>query len=373
MKSFAPVVLIALALSLPAQQNAPQQKAQPKAPAAPVTPAEPREVRDSAYTYDVNGRPVLAPSSQQERKGAGAGAVVDRQEVMRDSSGQPIAVRKSEERVLSEQEGDKTSERVIQRYDLTGRPTTKQVIKLEKRKMPDGSVVSTENFYEQDVNGRLQFAERRTSTEKKTDAGGGGTLVVERPSVNGGVQVVERTNRTDTKRGDAVTESVTSKQMLDGNGRLTERERGSSVATKSGDATTTETSQWQLGGTGQMEFLSRTVSRISEKPDGSQVEDREVYSTRIAGTTPDLNHAQTPSLEEQVHRERKVRPDGKIVESTTARMRQVAEPTRLGGLMVTEQVTTPTADGKSIQRTVSERDANGRVVPVRREVEEEKK
>jgi hypothetical protein len=40
---------------------------------------------------------------------------------------------------------------------------------------------------------------------------------------------------------------------------------------------------------------------------------------------------------------------------------------------VTKQITTPTADGKSIQTTISERDANGKLIPVRSQVEQETK
>lgn len=355
-------------------QKKDQQKEQPK-PAPQAAPGPPTERRQYNYTYDLNGRPVQGGNAnvREERLGKGPNAPVERGEYLRDAEGRPVTMRSTQERVLSQSDGNQSSERVIQRYDAMGRPTRKQLVKSEKRTMPDGSVVSTEVIYDQDVNGRMQFAERRTTTEKKTDAGGNATTVVERPAINGAVQVVERVDRTETKRGEAVTEAVSSRKLLDVNGRLIERDREESVATKTGDTVTKEGKQWQLGATGHMDFVARSVGRTTERPDGSQVEDAEVYATRIAGITPDLNLPQVPTLEQQIHREKKVQANGKIIETTTARSRQVADPTRLGALSVTEEVVTPTAEGKTIQRTLSERDANGKMVRVRAEVEEEKK
>ncbi|HYM13118.1 MAG TPA: hypothetical protein VEU62_20425 [Bryobacterales bacterium] len=374
---------LAFALCLPAQQSAPQQKAPEKAPGkaaaekpaekpAPA-PAEPRDYRETPYIYDINGNRVPASAgSQQQRLGAGPDAPILREDLARGPEGLPVVVRKGEERVLSGQPDDRQSERVIQRYDPMGRPTTKEVIKTERKKMPDGTVETTDVLYNQDVNGQLQFVERRTTTEKKGDSGGYATTVVERPSINGGTRVVERDERTETKQG-SVTNADSSRKFLDANGNYVEREREVSTATKSGDTTSSDSKKWQLGPTGQMDFVSQTIATTIQKPDGSQIEDAEVYTTKIAGTTPDLNHPNTPSLDAKIHKERQVQPDGKIVETTSERMRQVADPSRLSGLSVTKQITTPTVDGKTTQTTVSERDANGKLIPVRSQVEQETK
>jgi hypothetical protein len=371
--------ILATALSLAAQQPAGQKAADEKSSApgaakAPEKPAPPtpREVRQYTYTYDVNGRPVPAGQTVQEGAG-GAGGPVEGYEMRPGADGRPVVIRSADERLLSGKAGDQKGERVIQRYDPSGRPTSRQVVQFERKKMPDGSTVSTEDLYEQDVNGRMQLVERRTTVRKETASGAASETTVERPSINGGVQVVERIDRIETRRSPSVTDAVSSRKVLDANGRLSERERESSVITKSGNETNTETKQWQLGtGTGQLEYTGRSVSRLVEKPDGSQVEDVEVYSTKIAGTTPDLNHPNVPSLEERMHREKKIQPDGKVVETVSEQMRQVADPSRLSGLLVTQQVTTPTQQGKQIQTTVSQRDANGKLVPVRTEVTEEK-
>jgi len=372
--------LLVAAAGAGAQQPAPSKAEAPKAetpkPAAapkPAPPAEPREKRQANYGYDLNGRPVSSnPAVREDRKGAGAGAVVERQEALRDYHGRPVTTVATRDRVVAEQGGNRTSERSIQRFDPTGRPTSRQLVRTETRQLPDGSTVSTEVLYETDLNGRLQFAERRTTTEKKTAAGAASSTVVEQASVNGGAHVVERLDRTETKRSDSVTESASTRKLLDGNGRLAEREWETSVATKTGEVTSKETKQWQIGATGQRDFVSRSVGRLTEKPDGSEVEEVEVYTTRIAGTTPDLNRPQVPSLEQQSRREKKVQTGGKIVETTSTRQRMVAEPTRLGGLIVEDRVTTPSAQGKTIERTVSERNTNGRMVRISTSVEEEK-
>lgn len=357
----------------PSQQKASPKESAPK-PAEPAPPpAPPRAVQQSGYSYDVNGQPTAGPVIEQRRREIGTRTEVDRTATQPSINGGAVPAVTSEQRTISQGPGNETSERVIQRYDPQGRPTTKQVVKIEKRTLPDGTVTSTESVYEQDVNHNLQFVEKRTATEKKTASGGSGTVVVERPSINGGTQVAERTDRTDTKRGETVTESVSTRRIADINGQLTEKERELSVATKQGPVTNTETKQWQVGATGQMDFVSQTTSRLTQKPDGSQVEDSQVYSTRIAGTTPDLNTPYKPTLERETHREMTVQADGKIVESTTSRLRGVVDPTSMTGLVKTEQVTTPTQQGKTIQTTLYERDANGKMVRTRSEVQEEKK
>ncbi len=393
MKVFLAVLCAAGLLAGAAQEKAEpkQQKADPKAPAKtekaekpapeaakpPAPPPPPQQRRESNYVYDIQGRPVPGnPASRDQRTGTGAGSTVDREQTLRGPDGRPVTYRSEREKVLSESESEHASERHVQRYDPNGRPTSKQVIRAERRKTPDGSMVTTETLYEQDLNGRLQLAERRTTRETKTPAGGATALQIERPGLGGSLQVVERGERVETKRSESVTETVGSRKFPDANGRWEEREREMSVATKSGEVTSTETKQWRLGAAGssaQMDLVSRAVSRLTEKPDGSQVEDVEVYSSLIAGTTSDLNRPQTPGLEQQVRREKKVQADGRIVETTSTRARQVAEPSRLGGLTVEEQVTTPTTDGKTIQKTLYERDTNGRLRPVASSVEEQKK
>jgi hypothetical protein len=354
-----------------ADKKAPEAQA-PK----PAAPAEPKERRQYRYVYDVNQRPQIDPSESQRRSGTGAGATVEQQQTIRDAYGRPITALESTEKVLSQTNASRTSERVIQRYDPDGRPTTREVVKIERRTLPDGSSVTTETAYEQDLNGRLELRERRTITGRKTPTGATVATVVERPGLSGGMQVVEREDRVETRRSENVTEAVTSRQFVDGNGRLREQERERSVATKTGAVTATETQQWLVGVagvSGQMDLVNRSVSRITERPDGSQVEETQVYSSLIGGTTPDLNRRSGElTLEQESRRERKVQPGGKVVETTSTRLRTVAEPQRLGRLVVEEQVTTPTADGKSIETRISERDANGRIIPVRREVEEVK-
>jgi len=380
------VALLVIAL-MPsaAQQAAPQQKAPQEAPAKKAEPAaepakpaapppEPSERRRYNYVYDLQDRAAPGnPATSERRSGTGAGAVVEREESIRDFHGRPVTAQRSQEKVLSQNESDRSSERTVQRYDPTGRPASRQLVRTERRRMPEGSTVTTETTYDHDLNGRMQFTERRTSTEHKSDAGGSSVVLVERPSIQGGgAQVVERIDRTETRRGEAVTETASSRKFRDANGRFEERERESGLVTRSGNQTTTETKQWQLGATGQMDFVSRSLSRKTQT-EGGEVEDTEVYSTKIAGATPDLNRPQVPTLEQQSRREKKVGADGKVVETTSTRLRQVAEPSRLGGLVVEESIATPTAEGRTVQRSVSERDANGRVRLVSSSVEHEKK
>lgn len=367
------VLPLALLASLAAQQPAPKPPATDApatTPSAASPPAEPRERKQQSYRYDGTSRPTPGDTSVREVRKDGA---VERQETLRDVNGRPVTTRATQERVVSGQGDNRVSERVVQRFDPGGRPSGKLVARIETSRAADGSLVTVETIYEQDLNGRMQLAERRTTTESKAPTGGTASIVVERPGLQGPIQVVERTDRIDTKRSDAVTESVSTLRRIDANGRLEERQREAAVITKSGSVTNRETKQWEFQPTGKLEFVGRSTSNITDRPDGSQVEDTEVYATRIAGTTPDLNRPGIPTLEQKVRREKKVQPDGRIVETTSARIRRVAEPDRLSGLIVTEQVTTPNQEGQTVEVTMSERDANGRMQLVQKSVEEQKK
>ena len=360
------VVSLVLLAPLAAQEPAPTPPAAPTA----APPAPPRERRQQNSNYDGTSRPTPGDTGVREVRRDGA---VERQETIRDVDGRPVTTRATQERVVSAQGDNQISERVVQQFDPGGRPTLKRVARIETRRAADGSLVTVETIYDQDLNGQMQFAERRTTTESQAAGGGKGSIVVERPGLQGAVQVVERTDRVDTKRGEAITESVTTVRQIDGNGRLEERKREAALITKSGAVTTSEAKQWEFQPTGKLELVGRRVSNVTDRPDGSQVEDTDVYATRIAGTTPDLNRPGVPTLEQKLRREKKVRPDGRVIETTSAQIRRVAEPDRLSGLLVTEQLTTPNPQGQTVEVTLSERDANGRMQLVQKSVEEQKK
>src|SRR3970040_1070122 len=93
-------IFVALLAPLAAQQApSPQPKPQP---------TEPRERRQSNYRYDASGRAVpREPGVREERRGG----VLERQESIRGASGQAVTTRSSQERVLSEQGENRTTER----------------------------------------------------------------------------------------------------------------------------------------------------------------------------------------------------------------------------------------------------------------------
>lgn len=155
-------VFLAFALCLAAQQQPAKESdkaatEKPAEKAAPAPPAEPRDYREVPYIYDINGNPVPAPGSRQQRLGAGPNAPVHSEDLAVGTEGRAVVVRRGEEQVLSSEPDDRKTERVIQRYDTMGQPTRKQVIKSERKKMPDGTVQTIDVLYDQDVNGQLQF------------------------------------------------------------------------------------------------------------------------------------------------------------------------------------------------------------------------
>src|SRR5262249_24111375 len=122
------LLLTCLAQQPPAQKKSPEQPAK----SAPAPAAAPKDIRQQSYIYDVNGRPVPSPGADEQRQTKGAETILDRQESRRDATGKPVTVRSTEERLLGDPQGNEAGERVIQRYDLNGKPTSKQVMRFER-------------------------------------------------------------------------------------------------------------------------------------------------------------------------------------------------------------------------------------------------
>src|SRR5258706_7901969 len=119
-----------------ADAKADAKGAAPAEKKAPAPPAEPKARTVNREVYDLNGRPVTGPGEASSR-GAG-GSTQD--QTLRGADGRPVVAAETQERSLR----PTTRERVIQRYDPSGKPTTKEVGRTERRPQPDGSTVAPE-------------------------------------------------------------------------------------------------------------------------------------------------------------------------------------------------------------------------------------
>ena len=231
--------------------------------------------------------------------------------------------------MLHQDSQSKVVERVIRKYDPTGNPGLPITIRIEEKKNPDGSTSILSNSYETDLNGNKQLFER-SSTLKRGGAAKESSTTVERATLNGGLQTVER----DTDGG------AQDRRQCEGGIDLVpagcERQlhalRPDGEATsKAGAVETADAANYEMGPDGKLVLASRSIDHVVTKPDGSKVVDSDVYSRFNAGRASDVN-ASEPRLQQQVHKELTPGPGGVTIETTSVRARLANDPSRFGDL-----------------------------------------
>jgi|GEM_PF-1863761 len=322
-------------------------------------PKPPRRVSSATATLDANGR--QRQSGRQvvvERQGG----VVSTTDTIRNANGRRVPYISEQKREVSSGAGGgpKVTEERTQRYDTAGKPSQQELVRTEERKLPGGGVERTQVLYRENLNGRMEAVQR--SVEVVEERGAVTTTVkrVETPSLSGRFETVLREESTERREGEnkATIETVKSASF---GGRMQVVAREESTMTKTGAVATTETQLYERQpGSGEIEFSSRSVGTLEERPDGSTVEKVETYGFRTAGGARNVN-ATRPELQEVVERRKTVQPDGTVRERESVRGASASAPGRMGAPTVTETVIQPIAGGEQVRTDVYEQGVNGRM------------
>ncbi len=323
------------------------------------TPRPPRSRVQNITVYGLSGNRASVPISESEENLAGGSQT---SLMLTNLNGREVAYLSERERVVKESPEGKVVERLTQRYDAGGQPTRQELIREETRTLADGTVVTTATSYVEDINQRMQPAERTVTRERKIGDKTHRTVVSEKPSINGGFRAFFREESVETQQDETSVEIQKTRKVDNGSGRLIESAREETVMTKSGNKSTTQTVVYEREAmSSKMTLSSRTVGELIEQPDGSSSETVQVYGlSPTTGSTRFLN-ASGPQLMRTITRERSLGSDGEIIETTRTRVRSFADPSRIGGEETQQKVTRPSGDGESIQTSVYEQDVNGRM------------
>ncbi|MGH9674702.1 MAG: hypothetical protein ACRD44_16100, partial [Bryobacteraceae bacterium] len=100
-----------------------------------LTAQAPSQRQSSTYTYDVNGRRIEAGVIVSS---LAAGSSV-RTERSQSLNGRTVPLESVEERVILDGPEGRVVERLIRRFDPTGRPGAPEKVQIEERRNPDGS------------------------------------------------------------------------------------------------------------------------------------------------------------------------------------------------------------------------------------------
>jgi len=314
----------------------------------------------SGWTVDASGQRVEGPLYTSVESPTGSQKV----ETARSINGRMVPIQAEEDRVLRNDAQGKVVERMIRKYDANGNPGPPTKVRIEETKGSDGSTTIRSTSYESDINGNMQLFEQST-TQIRKGATTETSTTVERATLNGSLQAVERSASVERPTGSgAQVESTVYRK--DTNGNFTPFVQEVKQISKSGNEETTDAARYVMGSDGKMTLSSRTVDRVKTNPDGSQVAETDVYSKFTAGRAGDTN-ANEPRLQEQIRKQRTPADGGKVVETTTSRARLPNDPSRFGAYEQVSQVTYVSTDaaGREVKKTetaVGRRDTNGQIV-----------
>lgn len=275
-------------------------------------------------------------------------------------NGRTVPYLTENERVVSDSQDLKVTERTRQRYDATGRPAGQDSERIEERKLPDGTVETTTTVYTADLNGRMQPAERRIVRSKET---GGETRTVtttQATSAGGGFQTIVEQESIEQREGEhAGTIETTTKRLRGGSGlQVTSREE--TVMRVENGVAVTETQAFERSPvTADLELSKRIVGKLTERPDGSSTETVETYGLD-AGAGRNVN-ATRLELQAVQTSQTTVAADGTVNERISYKERSAVNAREFVAETQTQKVSKPTADGESVRTDVYEKGVNGRM------------
>ena len=233
------------------------------------------------------------------------------------------------ERVISENASGKVTERIVQKFDPTGRPALTERVVIEENKLPGGGSTVRETTYRNDTNGGLRETERKTTDTRVSGSATTSSTVIDRPGIGGSFETVEKHSTVTEGPADNqhTTESVYSRGV---SGGFQETVRTVKTTSKVNDTTKESTATYEPGLNGQLQLDSQSESTSSKQPDGTEVVQTNLFMKTVAGNVQDSSGAMR--VKEQQVLQRRANPDGSVVETLSVRRPGVSDPNRLGDL-----------------------------------------
>jgi len=276
----------------------------------------------ATYTRDLNGNRVDGKTVSTSADGA-------RTELFQSINGRQVPVEQTTERVVSENANGKVTERIVQKFDPTGRATSTERVMIEESKIPGGGSTVRETTYRNDMNGSVREAERKVTETRVNGSTTTANTVIDRPGISGTFETVEK--RSAVTDGPADNQRTTESVYKAGvSGGFQEAVRTVKTASKTSDATQETSASYEPGMNGQLQLSLQSSSTTTKLPDGSQTTQTDVFSRNVAGNVQD-NSAAMRVREQQIV-QRRTNPDGSVAETLSVRRPTPADPNRLGAL-----------------------------------------
>ena len=277
-------------------------------------------------SLDVNGRVLKGPQVTTTTSKTGSVST----ERVQSINGRMVPVEEVTERVL--RDGPViVVERTRQRYDQDGRPTPPEVTLVEQESRPEGGTLVRSTTSRRDINGNRQITERSITEIRKTGTSPTGQsretseTVIERPTINGAMEPVEKRSASKTGSADALKQTTTTyRRGADG---FYEATRVVTESQKRMGTTTDQTAEYEIGPSGSLDLHSQTSRRTTKNIDGSETETVDIFGKFVPGTAGTLGTSL--KLQEREIVERSPDGNGSVRETLRVQRPTVSDPTVL--------------------------------------------
>lgn len=274
----------------------------------------------TTFSTDLNGRRMVDGVFSTST----SGNATTRTELTQSVNGRMVPAESVEERVISDDANGRVVERIVRKFDANGNPGMSEKRQIREKKNPDGTLSSVETVYRSDMNGRYALAEKVTTQASKAGAATTANIVVERPSMNGSLETVEKQSRIQTG-DDKASKTDTTTFRKDPNGSFMQMVRVVSDSTTQDGQRVENIAQYEPADDGKMKLSLQSVARSRRNPDGTESKEVDYYRNVPGRAEPSA----TPRLlERQVIEQR--RSGDQLVETKTVLRPTINDPNHLG-------------------------------------------
>jgi hypothetical protein len=279
----------------------------------------------TTFSKDLNGNRV----AEQAFTANGTPGDGERTERFQSINGRQVPLEQTVDRVVRQDAKGKVTERILKKFNPNGQLVSTERVLIEETKLPGGGSSVRETTYRSDVNGGSQEAQRQTTETRVNGSTTTASTVIDRPTLNGSFETVEK--RSEVTEGPAANQRTTeSVYRRDGAGGFQEALRNVKTSSTVNNTTTETTANYEPGVTGQLQVASQSESTSTKRPDGTEVIQTNLYAHTVAGRLQENTAAMR--IKEQQIVERRVNPDGSVVETLSVRRPSTSDPSRLGEL-----------------------------------------
>ena len=292
-----------------------------------LTSVAPAQSTSTTYRTDINGNRQVVSTSDTSAQGA---TTTRTQRV----NGGRAPNEETSERVIRDDATGKVVERIVKKYDTTGRLAATERVVSEETKQASGGKLLKETTSRSEANSPFRDTERRTSDTSVSGQTSTTNTTIDRPNVNGGFAAAEKRTLVATGPKDNQQSSETIDRP-DPNGRFRPAERRDTTTTTTGATTTNNTATYQSDQNGKFQLARQSVATTTKDASGGSVTSTDVFAADQPGYP--RSTADKPHLQEQQTTQRKVGPDGSVTETVMVRSATLNDPSRLSAPKVVSE------------------------------------